>query len=491
MASRSIQPVTLPCLQSGVFACACWLLTLTLQPLLHRPIVVLTSDGWSSFAAAVGVRTDRGCHLTGLPVDCAILRKFVKLASAGSRPLRLRSRRHVRIGLFGGSVSAGHGVEAGTSYPQRLQHIMPALGMNISLENFAAPASGPEIWRCPLDLDQPFDILISEFALTAYNAALCEWWYQRALRMASHLVILELWSKPFPPTRRTPTAAAGTPLMERSERVSVVNFSRPAGRWWPHTPPFVPDLLFGQDEAHGNDQYHELISLAVAWSLIAAVEVPQIGGAALGDVPRIRCFGTFGQYHQNHEMEDDDGHIHTELIPEEQKSPRGSWVKSLSPTLVSPQLEHPKSWGFTYGDPFHRGRRAGRHKRSMHTRFPGAWWSFVLPQCAESVAFGYIAHTNTSEVGEFAIECQEKPTETPRVLLRRVTEQGCPETKPCGSLRLRVYTEFVRIPNRARVTIRVRRLETGAYVEITNVLMSNCSKAELPRRIEAAAGVPL
>ena len=208
-------------------------------------------------------------------------------------------RSTVRVAVFGGSITAGHG-GVNVPYPARLerhlQTMLHAIGLpsatRVEVINFAVPASGSAFptlcWEMfPWDT---IDVVISEFSVNELKHQNMQLWYDKlhSLHGRSYVVLLDLFAmaninlpdSKHLPTDAGPTAKARFPLDSRFAHVDLREATAPY--WSLKLPPFRPQDLFSGDKMHGGDVLHDATALALTAHLLAALDGRGAGGAGGG-----------------------------------------------------------------------------------------------------------------------------------------------------------------------------------------------------------------
>ena len=451
------------------------------------------------YIATSGVRAGAGGRLTA---PCAVLREYVRRAvgrDGNAPPPAARSeprsgagaRRTLRVAVFGGSISRGHGCKLG--YAVQLEDVARRLGVNATVSNFAIPATGVEpLLDCATDLGaSPPDVLVSEFAVNEGDAARLRAWYGAAAAMAPHVVDLELWTwaawdAPHP---ATPSAAAIAAIEARDRRglsIGVVDTAAGAQPFWPARSPFTPRELFPSHtgdwtdpQQHGNDGYHALAALALSWYLFgdwasevtasaaSAATRPRDEAGPSASLQRMRCYGSYGMW-EGWSAADEEAARASGRVAANSKLP------PPRPPLTSGSLGIAEG-EFRYGDPFNRPAVSGAYKRSLHAAEVGASFSFVAPTCCSGVKLGFVKHNSASDGAVFEVAIADARHSV------ATCEPPCEPCEPpsCHPMHVVSFTPMMSAHSGATVTIRILELGSSkSVVEITAVGLQGCAQTD-------------
>ena len=508
---------------------------------------------WGVFAAVLGLvhaggasAGDGATCLLGpsgrLSVPCDRLRTFLRAGSCGwythrggFQALLGKGRpRKLKLVAFGGSITVGHGTEPSPCYNEtqccpngwdsQLTRMAEALGIELDITNHAVPASGvASLLYCPrADATDRYDVLVSEFAMNERDSSLLDAWYRTAPHMANHTIVLDVFTQSSYEEKRAgllgafkrPTAGVAEALQGKGA-IQPLCVSDLGSAAWPHwkaaEPPFRKQDLFPTNPMHGNEEYHNLLALALAWNLFgdslalgntylrqeaqrqrrvpAPAPTPLAADGTDGGGLR-RCYGTFGVF---------DSADHNELpngtMIDPGPDPRARYVDSANPTLMAlPGIT--VGGGFRYGDAFQRGVRVGHHKRSLFAENPGAVLAFPLPACSTSLTVAFIQHSHPDEGASFMVDVfAGHPTPAVSTTIETFGGGLCVVGKPCttrhrsrafqrvadaavlwpggGAQALGLARQRQPQPATARITT-VAASAKRAPVEITNIIFGGC-----------------
>jgi len=317
---------------------------------------------------------------------------------------RLKAKGYLDIGVFGGSISRGHGSKKsyGSYLVELLTQVLEPFKVRVRVYNYAVPASGPVLVQrlilCGLKPFDNVDMVISEFSINEQSTEVFQKWYE-FLMIASDVpvIVLNLFSFRIPPngTRDHKYAPAVTMVpknLSNIDKISIVDFRAPGMELWPNTFPYTKSGMFPGGGSHGNTLYHELIALSLGYGihqLFSTQERPSLAHPRKQPAPspavgnhkqtkaKLECYGTWG--------------IKVAKLP---KSARGI-VKSL--TELFPDIGP----GWHIGTPFAHDPS----KISLYVNTTGVGDAvFRVPDETISVTVWYVGHTSDEEVSSFEIQ---------------------------------------------------------------------------------------
>ena len=140
---------------------------------------------------------------------------------------QVRAPDHIKIDVYGGSITFGAGVDKSSRYSHLLQESLRASGHNVTVNNLAIPASCVEHHLlCGI---QEADIIISEYRINCWQSesALVKW-YRLATAFSRHVIILDVWSWLSPPRVETSLSVQATTgnLQNETEKISIVSMEK-------------------------------------------------------------------------------------------------------------------------------------------------------------------------------------------------------------------------------------------------------------------------
>ena len=179
-----------------------------------------------------------------------------------------------------------------------------------------------------------------------------------------------------------------------------------------------------RDFVHGNEDYHKLIAVALAWNMFgegAKRRAPLSKPPAVpGAQQRTSCFGDYGAHGAPFILPNETNWIANERNLQRPVNVRTlqrfmHFMRNLNPFIMDHRTGRVAMTGFAYGDPFgHRGLDRGRSKRTLHTTHPGAYLEFHLPTCCTAVSVTHIAknlqQNRVRTCSPFAIDRRSAPS---------------------------------------------------------------------------------
>jgi hypothetical protein len=358
----------------------------------------------------------------------------------GGIQARTEAKEPLVIHVYGGSVSRGHGTTK--AYHEYLQEFLEEVTYNVTVVNFARPATGVGPWvDCGIESQHGRnpDIIISEYHLNEGNHDTLRQWYELSSQNAKHIIVFDIWSWLVPPDDKCgidPFNACNTykvVLEEAGKTVTTIklhdNFSilsmvqRDMYTWQGFVPDFFPKDKIGEECFIANAARQDLDSMMT----LKKCRQLYAGAMQHGNLNYHRHLGNALYEHVEDIVLPRLNQTRTDTIAldavasGQQSTCYGTWGGGIPTTMKKWQDIIVKQNGYTISNP----HSSDPTKVTLHTNQTQSLLILDRPtEQNETVAsqnistrvvtvkVGYVGHTDLSDVVSFRLNNQSFTTQT-------------------------------------------------------------------------------